>query len=154
MDMLQKHFLFIVLSFCFFRTSQQTQFYTPLLKSQRNEEIYWDNCNYLVVCKKGAYESCKEWAHHILKKKLKNICPILSIPKWYTEPIGSKYLIQKSLYILEMRIPIFIDWEETFAKENNINLYPTIIWIKTENENTIELGRVFGEYSNSKFALL
>ena len=52
-----------------------------------------------------------------------------------------------------MRVPIFIDWEENFAKANNINLYPTIILIKTENENTTELRRVFGEYSNSKLAL-
>tara|TARA_B100001996_G_C18661257_1_gene593200 strand:- start:1602 stop:2066 length:465 start_codon:yes stop_codon:yes gene_type:complete len=153
MDMLQKRFLFIVLSFCFFRTSHQTQFYTQLLKSQRNEDIYWPNCKYLVVCKRDTYESCKDWAHNIFEKKKKNICPIISIPKWCTKPIGSKYLIQKSIYILEMRVPIFIDWEENFAKANNINLYPTIILIKTENENTTELRRVFGEYSNSKLAL-
>tara|TARA_B100001250_G_C19686262_1_gene738179 strand:+ start:685 stop:1143 length:459 start_codon:yes stop_codon:yes gene_type:complete len=152
--MLKQSFLYILYFFSFFKPGIQSQLYTPILISQRNEEIDWSNCKYLVVCKKGAYESCKEWAHQIYKNKLKNICPILSIPKWYTKPFGSKYLIQKSVYILEMRIPIFIDWDETFAKANNINLYPTIILIKTENQHTTELGRVFGEYSNSKFSLL
>ncbi len=148
-----KQSLSFILYFCSLKTSIQTQLYTPMLISQRNEEINWANCKYLVVCKNGPYESCKEWAHHIIEKKLKNICAILSIPKWYTKAIGSKYLIKKSIYILETRIPIFIDWEEEFAKSNNINIYPTIVLLKNENHIT-ELGRVSGKYTNNKLALL
>ena len=48
----------------------------------------------------------------------------------------------------ENKIPIYIDWGETFAKLNNIVEYPTLIVLKHDNDSTYEVGRISGEYSN------
>ena len=49
---------------------------------------------------------------------------------------------------------LFILIGETFAELNNVVEYPTLIILKHDNDNTYEVGRISGEYSNNSLKKL
>ena len=84
-------------------------------------------------------------------KEKEKICAIATIPKWITRTPGSKYFIQKSIFILEKHISVFIDWGEDFSNKNHIYEYPSLLIIYNNMGKITEIGRVTGDYNNKNW---
>ena len=138
-----------------FRACAQKELYTPTLKNQHNQEINWEECKYIIIGnRRGDGDTGKLWADKIFNYKTKEkekICAIATIPKWITRTPGSKYFIQKSIFILEKHISIFIDWGEDFSNKNHIYEYPSLLIIYNNMGKITEIGRVTGDYNNKNW---
>tara|TARA_B100000902_G_C27308707_1_gene917090 strand:- start:75 stop:557 length:483 start_codon:yes stop_codon:yes gene_type:complete len=122
------------------------------LTSQNGEKLNWTNYEILIIASKSSSDLAQEWSTEISKHKnidKNELCAIACVPKWMVRSFSSRFIIKKSICMYENRIPIYIDWGEKFAELNNIIEYPTLIILKHDNDNTYEVGRITGEYSNN-----
>ena len=135
------HHLCLILLNVFGINNGQKNVRIRALKSQQNVPIAWNKYNYIIVGSKGSKDASETWGAHISEKEnipRQDICAIASVPKWLTKTPGSKYVIQKSIYLFENKIPIYIDWEENLQNQTTyicIRLF--LLYARTHTQTTL-----------------